>query len=310
MRSVIVTGANGFVGSALIKQLLNKGIQVCAIVNKNTYRLDIIDNLTIIQCSLSELSDLLQKCPKKEYDTFYHFAWEGSAGPERTNYELQLLNAKYTLDAIKIAKELGCSRFVVAGTIMEHETIAATYKPDNKPGLPYIYGAGKTVTHLMAAPYASSLGIDLIWAEITNTYGPGEISPRLVNTTLKKCIKGISPEFTAGTQNYDFVYIDDMARAFYLIGKNGKPFRSYLIGSSNARPLKEFLLEMKNAVAPNIEFKFGDVPFSGVDLPLSQFDTSMTFEDTGFKAKISFGEGCKRTYKWLQKMEDINDSKI
>ena len=60
-----------------------------------------------------------------------------------------------------------------------------------------------------------------------------------------------APQFTAGTQNYDFVYIDDVARAFRLIGEKGKPFHEYLIGSSTARPLKEFLLEMK-APSPRI----------------------------------------------------------
>ena len=43
---------------------------------------------------------------------------------------------------------------------------------------------------------------------ITNAYGVGERSPRMVNTTIQKCIRGEAPQFTAGTQNYDFVYID------------------------------------------------------------------------------------------------------
>ena len=42
-------------------------------------------------------------------------------------------------------------------------------------------------------------------------------------------------------QNYDFVYIDDVARAFRLIGEKGKPFHEYVIGSGNAKPLKNFL---------------------------------------------------------------------
>lgn len=106
-----------------------------------------------------------------------------------------------------------------------------------------------------------------------------------------------------GTQNYDFVYIDDVARAFYLIGKNGKPFNEYLIGSSNAKPLKEFLLEMKAAIAPDLDFIFGDIPFTGINLPLEKYDCSKTETDTGFKAKISFGEGCKKTMEWLKKVE-------
>ena len=152
----------------------------------------------------------------------------------------------------------------------------------------------------MNAPLASSLNIDLIWAKITNAYGPGEYSPRLINTTIRKCLKKISPEFTSGTQNYDFIYIDDLAKAFYLLGEKGIAFKSYVIGSSNAKPLREFLLELKDSVAPDIDFIFGNVPYSGTNLPLRSFDTSELEKDTGFKASISFKEGCIRTKQWLE----------
>jgi nucleoside-diphosphate-sugar epimerase len=150
----------------------------------------------------------------------------------------------------------------------------------------------------MCKSVAAEIGIDLIWAMITNAYGVGERSPRLVNSTIQKCIRGESPKFTAGTQNYDFVYIDDVARAFRLIGQNGKPFCEYLIGSSNAKPLKDFLMEMKAAIAPELDFIFGDVPFTGVNLSLEKFDCSRTEADTGFKAEINFEEGCRRTRDW------------
>lgn len=186
---------------------------------------------------------------------------------------------------------------------MEHETMAAAFASGNKPGLGYIYGSGKLVAHTMAMSVAADIGIDLVWAEITNAYGVGELSSRMVNTTIRKVIKGEEPQFTAGTQNYDFVYIDDVAKAFYLIGKKGKPFNEYLIGSSNAKPLKEFLLEMKAAIAPDLNFVFGDIPFTGINLPLEKYDCSKTEKDTGFKAQISFGEGCHRTMEWLKQVE-------
>lgn len=200
-------------------------------------------------------------------------------------------------------KKLGCSRFVFAGSIVEKECLAAAYTGGNRPGLGYIYGGGKVAAHILCSSVAAAEGIDLLWGEITNAYGVGEVSPRLVNSTIRKCIAGVSPEFTAGTQNYDFVYIDDVARAFRLIGENGKPFTSYVIGSSAAKPLKEFLIEMKDAIAPELPFKFGDVPFTGIDLPLSDFDCRKTEEDTGFKAGISFAEGCRRTFEWWKERE-------
>lgn len=185
---------------------------------------------------------------------------------------------------------------------MEQETYRQLTHKAIKPGQGYIYGSGKLVAHTMAMSVAANLDIDLIWAEITNAYGAGEISPRFVNTTIRKIINKEPLQFTAGTQNYDFVYIDDVARAFYLIGENGKPYHHYLIGSSDAKPLREFILEIKEAIAPEQEFLFGDIPFTGINLPLETFDCSLTEADTGFKAKISFKDGIKKTKTWIEEL--------
>ena len=240
MKKAIVTGANGFVGGATLRELLNNGYEVWAIGHQDHFSNVPEDSMVYkISCDLEGMKDLPNKISVGEYDLFYHFAWAGSAGAARANTALQLKNVQWTLDALRAAKELGCRRFVCAGSIVEHETVAAAYTQGNRPGLGYIYGSGKLAAHAMCMPVAAALGIELVWPEITNAYGIGERSPRLVNTTIQKCIRGEAPQFTAGIQNYDFVYIDDVARAFRLIGENGKPFHEYLIGSSTARPLRQ-----------------------------------------------------------------------
>ena len=299
MRKVLVSGANGFVGSNLIRKLLAEGLSVCALVHKSDSNLPENDNLSVIRCDASDYLCLQDELCNGGYDTFYYLAWEGSAGPQRRDYVLQLRNVQYMLEAMRMSKAIGCKRFVVAGTIMEHEIIQAVYDSDMSPDPAYIYGSAKATAHLMASSMATELGIDLLWAKITNAYGPGELSPRMVNTTIRKCIDGTVPEFTSATQNYDYVYIDDLVDAFYLIGESGKPHRNYVIGSSRARPLKEFLLEMQEAVAPDIRFEFGKIPYLGINLPLEVFDCSQLEEDTGYRAKVQFGEGCRRTRDWL-----------
>ena len=299
MRTAIVTGASGFVGGAVLRELLAHDYRVYAVVREgreDTLPADV--NCVPIFCELAEMEKLTEKIPAEEASVFYHFAWAGSAGTERADTRLQLNNAQWTVDALRAAKALGCSRLVCAGSIMEHETMAAAYTQGNRPGPGFIYGSGKLAAHAMCMSVAAGIGLDLLWAAITNAYGVGERSPRMVNTTIQKCIRGESPQFTAGTQNYDFVYVDDVARAFRLIGEKGSPFHEYLIGSGAARPLREFLLEMKAAIAPELNFIFGDIPFTGINLPLSCFDCSNTEQDTGFRAEISFAEGCRRTCEW------------
>lgn len=286
-------------GSALVRELVENGVEVIALDRENCCN-NIAKAARFSAHELDQSQKLSEMIPDRDIDVFYHFAWAGSAGVARADTALQLRNAQWTVDCLRAAKEMNCKRFVCAGSIMEHETISAAYRQGNKPGLGYIYGSGKLVAHTMCASVAADIGIDLVWAKITNAYGAGELSPRFVNTTIRKIINGEPLQFTAGTQNYDFVYIDDVARAFRLIGEYGKPFCHYLIGSSNAKPLREFILEMKAALAPDREFVFGDVPFTGVNMPLEDFDCSLTEKDTGFRAEVSFSEGVRRTMEWLK----------
>ena len=301
MQNVIITGADGFVGSYTAKYFIENGVNVLAIdICDEPKRLTQSENLKYAQCDVNDIDKLKTLISGGGYDTFIHFAWAGSAGPQRTDYNLQMKNALNTVECMKTAKEAGCTRFVCAGSIMEYEVEAVVHGAQTKPSMAYIYGMGKHIAHCMCKSVAADIGIDLIWPMITNAYGAGELSPRFVNTTLRKIIDNEPLQFTAATQNYDFVYITDVARAFYLIAKNGKPFCEYMIGSSNARPLKEFIIEMQKENAPSQTPIFGDIPFTGVNMPLSVFDTTATETDCGFKAQISFAEGTKKTLEWLK----------
>ena len=304
MEKVIITGADGFVGSYTVQHFLNNGKKVLAIdMGREARRLKEHKNLIYKQCDITNTKAMLEMIPQGAYDTFIHFAWAGSAGPARVDYNLQMQNALNTVECLKAAKELGCSRFVCAGSIMEYEVEAAIHSQGSHPGMAYIYGMGKHIAHCMCKSVAANIGIDLLWPMITNAYGVGEFSPRFVNTTLRKIIIGEALQFTAATQNYDFVYVSDVAKAFYLVAEKGKPFCEYMIGSGNARPLKEFILEMVEACGPEAKPLFGDVPFTGTNMPLSTFSIDAIKNDCGFEIEVPFGEGTKKTMDWLKTIE-------
>lgn len=306
MKKAIITGANGFVGSSVCKELCKNNVKVYAVVkdsNENIDNIKNLENIEIVYCELSEIESLASKINDNDIDVFYHFAWVGSAGELRCDEKVQLQNALWTAQALRTADKIKCKKFVNAGSIMEKETYTAVYTQESKPGLPYIYGAGKLIARSICKPIANSLDIDLCWAVITNAYGVGEFSPRFVNSTIRKIIANQPLQFTAATQNYDFIYIDDVARAFVAIGKYGKANKEYTIGSGCARPLKEFILEMQQELAPNVNPIFGDVPFTGVNMPLEAFDTTDIQTDCDFKPTISFAEGTRRTMEWIKSVD-------
>lgn len=303
MQRVIITGADGFVGSYAVDCFLKEGKEVLALdIGDTPRRLVPHKNLKYVKMDVTDVELFKSAVKKGYYDTLIHFAWAGSAGPERVNYNLQMKNAIDTVEIMKAAKEVGCNRFVCAGSIMEKEVAVAVAARETRPGMAYIYGMGKMIAHAMCKSVAADIGIDLLWPMITNAYGVGEFSPRFVNTTIRKIIAKEPLQFTSGTQNYDFVYVSDVAKAFYLVAERGVPFCEYMIGSGGAKPLREFVTEMTSALDPANPPIFGDVPFTGTNMPLDTFDISDLKKDTGYCPEVSFAEGTKMTMEWLRSL--------
>lgn len=303
-RKVIVTGANGFVGTAVCKELYEQGIEVIAIMRHPNAIINSIEKdkgIRIVYAELSDFRSLAQLIPDRDIDVLYHFAWSGSAGTLRGDADVQMNNVKYTCDTVKACADLGCKRFVFASSIMEYE-IEAIMATNATPGINTLYSSAKVAADYMARTIAGSLDVDYVRAVITNIYGPGELSPRLVNTSLRKMLSGEHCAFTDGEQMYDFVYITDAAKAFAAIGGKGKNNRTYYIGSQEPKPLKEFLLTMRDCVNPDIEIGLGELPFNGVSLTYREFNINAVKEDTGFIPEVAFKDGINNTIAWLREV--------
>ena len=99
---------------------------------------------------------------------------------------------------------------------------------------------------------------------------------------------------------WDYLYSKDAGKAFYLLGEKGINGKVYCIGGGEARPLKDYIEDIRNAVNPEAEIGLGDIPFNGVDISYSQFDLKKVEKDTGYKNQVPFAEGILMTADYIR----------
>lgn len=300
MEYVIVTGANGFIGKTLVNALLEKGYHVVALDIRFDDALANDKRVTCINVMNKEVAALAEEIPHREYRCFFHLAWAGTSGPARADYAVQLNNVKLTCDYITLCGKIGCKRVVYASSINEMETYEYLQSDNIEPGGGYIYGTGKLAAHLMGETVAKLNDIEFIPVIITNIYGVGEKSARMIYTSINKLVHKEHCSFTTGYQTYDFIYITDAINSIIAVAEKGKAFNRYYIGSGEPKPLREFLLEMRDIVDPEAELGLGDIPFKGVDISYDQFDLKKVQRDTGYQNAVPFEKGIRMTVEYIR----------
>lgn len=303
MKKVIVTGANGFIGSRLLQELNRERIYTYAVIKDKNENIDSICSLPhihIVYCSMEQIERLPELILDRDIDTCIHLAWAGSSGAQRADYTVQLQNVQYTMKVVDVLADMRVKRFVGAGTLAEKDVLNYHGMDGATPNAVSIYGIAKITAHYMTKAECTRLGIEHIWCYLSNTYGEGNTTNNFVNMASRIMLEGKSADFTSGEQMYDFVHVEDTVRAICAVADKGRTNTAYYLGSGHERRLKEYIRLIRDAVDPDIELHLGAVPFHGIPLREEAYDASKLAEDTGFRAEIPFEEGIQRTVRWLK----------
>ena len=301
MQRVIVTGANGFIGSGLLRELSSAGYEIYAVVRSPASDLRFVANLDgvhFVYCEMSQYESLDKMLPEGPYDALYHLAWEGAMDADRANAFMQLENCKNTLAVALASKRLGCKKFIATGTITEfvaHESIEKNYVAQN-----VTYAIAKQYTHALLNVLCNMNDIRLVWAVMANTFGVGKPVANIIFNLLNALIDNEETAFTRAEQPYDCIFLEDAARALRLLGECENHYSTYLVGSGQPRILKDYLLSAANIVAPSRIIGLGKRPEDRVVFRREWFNNSALREDTNFEPAYTFEEGIQITANWLR----------
>lgn len=291
IRKIIVTGATGAVGSAVVRRALSRDIQVTCIVHQGSKRLSNLpqdSRVKIVECNLADYKSLeLNDC----YDAFIHLSWEKTFGASRDDAEVQSRNIQYTLDAVQLACRCGCSVFVGAGSQAEYGVQSVDLTPELPVKPESGYGIAKYAAGKLSAMLCKNLGMRQCWVRILSVYGPNDGENSLISYLIREFKAGNSPQLTKCEQMWDYLYADDAADAILAVAEKGVDGKAYPLGSGNGRRLSEYVEYIKHAINPSLTVQFGAKEYYPHQPMHLVADISALIEDTGWRPSSSFAIG-------------------
>lgn len=304
MKKVMITGVSGFIGGSLARKLLSKGVIVYGLDTSTANLEELKKNGKFIPvvASFDDYETLPEKIRDKNIDVFYHFAWAGGFTTAIKDYKIQMSNAAYAGDALVAAKNIGCKKFVYAGTYNQFEIQNFLKSSNFEPRYTCIYATGKTAAGLICRTLAYNLGIEYSAGLIPMPYGENNYSKQLVNIVVDNLNKGISPKLIEGNNMYDLIYIGDLVDALIAIGEKGKNQCEYYVGHRKLKTFKELMIDIRDIIAPEVKLKFGEYKDTQ-NIDYSEIDLDALYRDTGFECKANFEETMKITSEWVKKLE-------
>ena len=305
MKTVVITGATGAIGRALISVCIQAGYKVLAVVHRTSPRaaeLKRIEHCQVLYLNLSEYDNALEEMKKQNVtqegcELFFHLAWMAPFGEGRNNLELQLDNVKASVAAVHFAKALGCTSFIGAGSQAEYGIVTGKLSPDT-PTFPETgYGIAKLCAGQMTRLACEQMDMKHIWTRILSVYGPHDGAQSLISVAIDDMMHNRVTSFTPCDQIWDYIYSEDAAKAMLLAAQKGSHGSVYVIGSGEAHPLKEYIQKVAELTDYKKEIGFGKRDYNDKQVMHLHADISALAE-LGFKSKVSFEEGIRNTIRW------------
>jgi nucleoside-diphosphate-sugar epimerase len=295
MRKIVISGATSMLGSALMRSAMEEGCEVLCIVRPDSTRLDNLPASGSIQVLYAGLPDYASlPAQDKNYDIFFHLAWDKTFHASRDDIDAQLGNIHWTFDAVRLAKRLGCEVFIGAGSQAEYGIVHQALTPETPADPQSGYGIAKYAAGKLSRLLCEQLKMRFNWLRILSTFGPLDGAHTVIMYTLRELCAGNSPALTKCEQIWDYLYCDDAAQAFLAVGRSGVHGKSYPLGSGAPRRLDHYLTALQNIVAPGVNLGFGKKEYYPHQPMFLCADISELTADTGWKPRVLFEEGIRK----------------
>ena len=323
-KNVVITGADGFIGSHLTELCVKRGYKVYAFDRYNPeYNLNCLKNskykkdINFIFGDIRDYDSVFKASKGK--DIILHLA--ALVGIPYSYYSpLAYLktNVEGTYNILEASKNLNTDQIIVTST---SETYGSAQKVPIKENHRLIgqspYSASKISADQIAISYWRSFKLPVKIIRPFNTFGPRQSNRAVIPTIINQALKNKNISLGNVKTTRDYTYVTDICEAYLEIIKSKKIFGEPInVGSNNEFKIENIAKKIIKKINPNLKIKIDKKRVRPNDSEVDRLkcDNRLITRKTNWKPRIKFEEGLEKTIKWIrnnQKEENfINDYRV
>ena len=291
---VLLTGAAGFIGAHVAAALLDRGVEVHAVVRdaSRAPRLDAIaKQLTRHEADLLDPAARARVIGLAKPNLCIHAAWYAVPGKYLSAPE-NLAHVAASLELATALVDAGCTRFVGLGTCFEYDTgIGANLTESSATGPRFLYASCKLALHDVLAAYAAVAKTSFAWCRIFYQYGPDEPAERLVPSVVDRLLAGGVAETTLGAQVRDFLHVADVGAAIASVALSELE-GAVNVGSGVPLTVRELVATIARICGAEDRVRFGALPYRPGD-PMHVCADVTRLAGTGFAPRFDLEAGLR-----------------
>jgi len=310
-RNVLITGANGMVGSHISKRLVNNGANVVSLIrSKNPksyfYEQGIDQKCIVAYGDLKRFDRILDIVTRYEINVILHLGAQPIVGTAFFNpLETLRSNIDGTINVLEASRQASVQSIVVASSDKAYgksDTLPYVEEMPMKGVAPY--EVSKSCTDMLSLSYAKTYGMPVAVTRFGNIFGPGDLNfNRIIPGAIKAgCTDSTLDIRSDGKQIREYLYIEDVVDGYITLAENIKKAggEAFNFSSGERLSVTDAIKKVGNVMKKEIRMNILDQAKS--EIPVQYLSSSKVEKLLGWKSKFSFEKGIEATVPWYRKV--------